>query len=533
MEIKTNLSSSVKFPELKAREKCLITEPDDKGFAQEQVDKLFQRLYLLRQKKLKPWEKDSYNNIYQSFGKTNHQILQNLRTKFSSYKTLNEEELSKSNYYKDCQLKAISNSQEISKQIQSNYYVRTKFKQPLTNLKAYTIHTNKIRKKKMISDILKNERDIMKKRLNEYEKSLKNEVVILDKDILNFEQFTTNDLLKKNIKFNYINKIQSNIKNLKETIKKLIKENNLLIIEIPRTLKLINDIKIYANFVHKLFGEEPELVNYNFDDINFLNMNEEKMHLVTNMLENEMKKSKNQDNILTNSDEELFGNIDKINLVFNFMEEKILKTFAKKEELRNEIESIIEEGENEKKVMKKKIQEREKEYQDILTEYEDLKENLQIISYSRNEYDEFVRKLHIELFESVKDITIKNKSDINEYNIMDKIIKPTLKDIKDKERKLDSLEIEMEKCKKKDLDLFNSLTKIKKENKIINFHQEIYNRENANTLKISNILKKMDKIMVTGKYKYKMQIHMNKINKKKNNTKTIKDENNDLQLLYY
>ena len=186
-----------------------------------------------------------------------------------------------------------------------------------------------------------------------------------------------------------------------------------------------------------------------------------------------------------------------------------------------------------KKLWKKKIQEREKEYQDILTEYEDLKENLQIISYSRNEYDEFVRKLHIELFESVKDITIKNKSDINEYNIMDKIIKPTLKDIKDKERKLDSLEIEMEKCKKKDRDLFNSLTKIKKENKIINFHQEIYNRENANTLKISNILKKMDKIMVTGKYKYKMQIHMNKINKKKNNTKTIKDENNDLQLLYY
>ena len=49
-------STSFKFPELKNNQKFLITQPDDKSFAQEQVDKLIQGMYMRRQLKLKPWE---------------------------------------------------------------------------------------------------------------------------------------------------------------------------------------------------------------------------------------------------------------------------------------------------------------------------------------------------------------------------------------------------------------------------------------------------------------------------------------------
>ena len=61
-----------------------------------------------------------------------------------------------------------------------------------------------------------------------------------------------------------------------------------------------------------------------------------------------MKKSKPEDNILiTSTDEELLSNVHKIDIVFKFMEENILKTLAKNEDLRNEIVLINE--------MKKKI----------------------------------------------------------------------------------------------------------------------------------------------------------------------------------
>ena len=84
------------------------------------------------------------------------------------------------------------------------------------------------------------------------------------------------------------------------------------------------------------------------------------------------KKTKSEDNILiTSTDEELLGNINKMDIVFKIMEENILKTLAKKEKLRNEIVLINEEEENEKEDMQKKIEEREKEYKSALIEYQD------------------------------------------------------------------------------------------------------------------------------------------------------------------
>ena len=536
MDFKTlQALTSVKFPELKPQNKFLITQPDDKGFAQEQVDKLYQGIYLRSQLKLKPWEKNIFKNIYQSSGKSNHQLLQKLKMKINnSSKTINVEDYTNNNY-KDQQLKTISNSQEIAKQIQSNSRIRRKFKQHSTNIKTYTIQTKQICKNNMLSDLIKIERHNMQKRINKYEKALKNEILNLDKDIFKFEQYTTNELLKKNLKFKYMNKIEINKKNLNEEYKNLIQEYHLLKVEIPKTLKKINDKKIYVNFVHKLFGGDPELSDLNLNDINFQNLSEPDLHSVTIKIENEMKKHKPEDNILlTSTDEELMGNINKLDIVFNFMEERILKTLEKNEKLRNEIISINEEGENEKKIMEKEIQEREKEYKNILLEYEGEKSSGEFISFSKEDYINFMRKLYIELFECIKDINIKDKSDIDEYNILDKIIKPTLTDIKEKERQIDNLIIEMGKYSKDNKELFNrSVNKIKNENRVFKFHQERYNREIANTLRNENILEKINKIMITGKYKYKMQIPLHILNKRRNNLKQLKTEPSDIKSLYY
>ncbi len=247
-----------------------------------------------------------------------------------------------------------------------------------------------------------------------------------------------------------------------------------------------------------------------------------------------MKKSKSEDNILiTSTDEELLGNINKLDIVFKIMEENILKTLGKNENLRNEMILITEELENEKEDLQKKIQEREKEYKSILIEYEGEKENSDLISFTPEEYNMYFRKLHIELFECVKDVAIKNKKDIDEYNIIDKIIKPNLKEITDKERKIDSLIIDMEKYSKQNKKLFNiSVTKVKNENKILNYYEERNIREIANTRRNAKILDKINKILISGRHKYKNPIALT-IKKRRNNIKELKTEPSDFKLLYY
>ena len=532
--IQASTSTSVRLPKLKSHQKFLITEPDDRGFAQEQVDKLIQGIYLRRQLQLKPWEKDSYKNIYKSSGKSNHQILQNLKQKIYSSRTINFDEIP-NNYYKEHQLKTINDSQEISKQIQSNSEIRRKFRIPYTNIKNYTIETKQICKNNMLSDLINIERDKMQKKQIEYENALKTEVKSLNNDIFLFEQFTTNEMFENNKKSKYMNNIESNKKNLTQEIKALSQEYHSIKAEMQRTLKNINGKKKYVNFVHKLFGGEPELANCNLDDINFQNLNDNELHSLTNRIDNEMKKSKSEDNILiTSTDEELLGNINKLDIVFKIMEENILKTLGKNENLRNEMILITEELENEKEELQKKIQEREKEYKSILIEYEGEKENSDLISFTPEEYNRYFRKLHIELFECVKDLAIKNKKDIDEYNIIDKIIKPTLRDITDKERKIDSLIIDMEKYSKQDKILFNnSVTKVKNENKILKYYEERNNREIANTIRNAKILDKINKILITGKHKYKNPIPLTIIKKRRNNIKELKTEPSDFKLLYY
>ena len=528
-------SSSVKLPELKNRQKVLITEPDDMGFAKEQANKITRGIYLRRQLNLKPWEKDSFNNIYKSSGKSNHQILKYLKLRINSGKTLNINDLSNSNYYKDYEIKTINDSREISKEIKLNSEIRRKFRQPSANIKAYTIETKEQCKINMLADVIKLEKEKMKQKLLEYEKALQNENNILDKDISNFEKFTTNEALKRQQNNQYINYIELNRKKLMLKIKQLAQETSTLKIEIIKVLRRINDTKIYVNFIHKLFGGEPELAKIDLDNYNFSNLKENEINSLTQMIENEMNKNDKQENILVNSaEEDLIKNMDKLDIVFKVMEENIMKTLAQKEKIRNEIISIKENGENEIEYLKQLIEKREKEYEEFLKEYKVEKNTIDSISFSSEKYNNFVRQLHMELFESSKNTIIKNKNDIDEYNVIDKIIKPTLKLITNKERKIDSLIIEMEKLSNEDKDLFNkSVIKIKNENKIVKYYEEKNNRDIANSIKNTKILDKINKVIITGKHKYKMPVPLSIIKKRRNEKKELETEPIEYKMLHY
>ena len=529
------VSKSLRLPELKSHQKFLITEPDDIGFAQEQADKINQDIYLRNQLKLKPWQKDSYKNVYSSLCKTNHQILQDLKLRSNSTKTMNINNSSRKYYHND-ELQSIKESQEISKQIISSSEIRYKYKQPLTNVKTYTNETRQSCKKNMLYELIQIERGKLKIKINEYNKSLKQEIKNLNKDIEIFDKFASNEIIVRNRRIMDYIKIETHMKNLMEATKKLSQEYHVSKAEIQRILKKINDLKIYVTFVHKLFGGKSELENCDLDDIDFPTLNDKEIHSLIKMLYNEIEKHKSEENILKlqTSDEELLANINKIDIIFKVQEENIMKTLELKEKLRKEEIELKENREKEKEYQMKIIEEREKEYKKFYEEYLTEKNNLDKFKHSSEELDIYMRKLHIDLFEFIKDVNISNKHDIDEYNIIDKIIKLNLKEIKNKERKIDKLMLEMEKYSQEDNKKFmNIVIKVKNENKILKYFEEKKNKELAESLKNEKILDKINKIMITGRNKYKMPVPLSILKKRKDEKKEIKTEPSYLDLLHY
>ena len=533
-----SVSNSVKLPELKSSQKFLITELDDKGFAQDQADKISQNVYLQKQMKLKPWEKDSYKNIYSSSGKSNYQILQNLRkNRAHSPRTINISDVSSNKYYNDSELKSINESQKISKQILSNSEIRVKYKQPLTtNVKLYIDQTKETCKKKMLFDLIKIERDKMKVKQADYEKALRQEIRNLNYDIHQFEKYATNEMILNSQRNKELNEIKSNMKNLSEIYKKLSQEYHSTKNKIKKTLKKINDIKIYVTFVHKLFGGESELENCNLEEINFQNLTDKELHLISEMVDKEVNRKRPQENILITAlnEEEFLEDNNSIDIIFAVIEENIIKSLDIKEKIRKENILLNENREAEKKELQKIIENREKEYKQVLEDYLIEKRNIDYLKHSSEDYNNYIKKLHMDLFECIKEGIINNKKDINEYNIVDKIVKPNLKEIKNKETKIDKLIIEMEKYSNENNELFsNSVIKIKNENKIRKYIEEKNNREMDNCLKNAKILEKMNKIIITGKNKYNMPAPLSLLKKRKDEKKEIKTEPSYLQLINY
>lgn len=532
MNIQT-LSASLKLPELKIQ-KFLITEPDDKGFAKDQYDKIMNRIQTQKQLQLKPWEKE-LDNIYSSSGRSNHQIFQNIKTKVNS-KTIDLDEISYNNeFYKKEQLNTINDSVKISNQIKLNAYIKKKIKLPISSLKKYILETKQICKNKLISDIVKNERNIIHRKQSEYDRALKQEIKNLNKDIMKFELYSTNEMFERNQKFKYINNMENKKKSLLEEIKDLSQEYHSLKANIQKLLRYINEKKIYVNFVNKLLGGESKMANINYDGINIQKIEDNELHSLVNKIKNQIQKNNLDENIFVSAtDEELMENINKIDIIFKIMEEKILKTLYNKEKIRQE---LIEFEKNQKIVLaelKSRIEETEKEYENIMKEFNEEKDNANLKSHSPEDYNFFIRTLLIDFFSYLDQDFVKSKDDVDEYNIIDKVVKPAIDNIKYTENQIDDLLSTMEKYSEEDPELFNKcLNKIKNENKLKKYYRERENRDMQIKLKNNKIMEKFNKVFVKERNKFKMLSPLSIFRKPKSIVKHLKTESADFKLLYY
>ena len=527
------LSNSLKLPDLKAQ-KFLITEPDDRGFAKDQFNKIINRISTQKQLKLKPWEKE-LDNIYSSSGRSNYQILQNLKTKSRS-KTINIDDIpNNNNFYNQEQLYTINDSLKISKQIKLNSFIKRKIKLPISSLKNYILETKQICKNKMITDIVKNEKDKIYRKQNEYENALKHEIKTLNRDILQFELYATNEMFERNQKFKYINSIERKKKSLIEEIKNLSQEYHSLKANIQKMLRYINEKKIYVNFVSKLLGGESKIGNLYLDGINFQKMEDIDLHLLIMEIEEELNKNKLEENIfITATEEEIMEGINKIDIVFKVLEEKILKTLTYKENIRQELLSLKKNQNLIRSELESRISEEEKGYKDIKKEYEGEEDNNNFKSHSPEDYNNYIRELLKDFFLYLDKDFIKIKDDIDEYNIIDKVVKPAIANIHTKEDQIDEFLFTIEKYSEEDPALFiKCINKIKNENKLKKYYREKENKELQIRLKNSKIMEKFNRIFVKERNKFKMLAPLSIIKKAKSIDKKQKTESSDFKLMYY
>ena len=289
------------------------------------------------------------------------------------------------------------------------------------------------------------------------------------------------------------------------------------------------------NFVNKLLGGESKMANINYDGINIQKIEDNELHSLVNKIKNQIQKNNLDENIFVSAtDEELMENINKIDIIFKIMEEKILKTLYNKEKIRQE---LIEFEKNQKIVLaelKSRIEETEKEYENIMKEFNEEKDNANLKSHSPEDYNFFIRTLLIDFFSYLDQDFVKSKDDVDEYNIIDKVVKPAIDNIKYTENQIDDLLSTMEKYSEEDPELFNKcLNKIKNENKLKKYYRERENRDMQIKLKNNKIMEKFNKVFVKERNKFKMLAPLSIFRKPKSIVKHLKTESADFKLLYY
>ena len=324
-------------------------------------------------------------------------------------------------------------------------------------------------------------------------------------------------------------------KNLLNEIKELSQEYHSLKANIQKLLRYINEKKIYVNFVNKLLGGESKIGNLNLDDINIQKMEDSDLHFLIVDIEVELKKNNIEDNIfIAATDEEIAESINKIDIVFKILEDRILKTLSNRENIRQEIIEIKHDQEKIRKELESRLLEVKEEYQNIMKDYEGEEDNNYFKLDSPEEYNIYVRDLLKDFYGYLNKDFIKKKEEIDEYNFIDKVVKPTILNIKDKEKQIDHLLLNLEKYSEEDPSSFNKcINVIKNENKLRKYNREKKNREIQLKLKNDKIMDKFNKIFVKERNKFKMLEPLSIFKKSKNIVKELKTESADFKLIYY
>ena len=490
-----------------------LTDTDDIGFARKQINQIDYRIRTKLFQKLKPWERFIDNNIYSSLDKNNRLTIKEKKKKIKnnslSFNWNNQ------NYFNKTEMDNIMRFEDLKKQVKIKYDTKYKFKEPNITVSNFIATRNDTFLTNKMIKILKEEKENIRKKQEDYEKSLKYENKTLDKDIDKFNDFSIK--LKKKMEENeyLLLKVITDNKNLVELYKKQLQEYNSTTYEVFKYIKLINKFKHYASFIHKILGGDNDILHC--DIIENINYNDFKNRDVFAITQNIIKKTKNilNDKNISDDDSEVLNLDDSIalnnfNSSFKSLEENIVKIFMEKQRYINEREDIARKGKLDEEEKKMKFENLYEDYDAQIEELDEKKKDFNQI-YLTPEEREFI-EFNYELLKDVYSLlfgNIKKNKEIKDFkaeNATDmyrEVVCPIIKEIYNKEDKVNKLINIMEEYENENKAIFNKvLTNRKMENRALKLFQE---KELIKMKEIKRIRKynnKMKKIIIKGRYKY-------------------------------
>ena len=550
-QLKKAFSSIIKYPKIankkrlidsvynstnyniQKRESFLTIITDDIGFATIQNNKIDKKINAIKQIGVKPWEipLNNNNNFYSPQWTCNKKIIKNIKNNVlvkgkNNFYTLNIDNHRK--FFKK-ETESIFSSYSTAK----NYKFKNELKKKYAPLDAKTenllFNTRKLCFNNIMLDLL--QKESLKINLKEigYKDALQKEDIILNKDMKNFENFKEQENLKlKNLENELFRKISENGA-IFELVKKYSHEHKMILDLIKRYLKNIIKLRNYALSIYKILGiDSTSLSKYDLGEskLKSLSLKETEIEQIIKKIVWQAQRlfDQNFDDII----EELYSDPLKIyNAVIN-KENMILNLLTEKENIIFESEISIKDFKKEIELYENKYNNYMNEYIMYLEEFEIEMKKIQLIEPNKKTY-EFHNYL-IKLFYEVKKCLLNEEKQKKYYKgsfVYINLVIPCLKELQKKELKINRLIKEMEFYEKNDKKLFYKYVYgTKLDNKEKKFIEEKEAMKEKEIEKKERILKKINQIIIKGKYKYKLPNSINKIKSFSNDLKYNKKNNN-------
>ena len=528
-----------------------MTISDDMGFANKQIEKIDDIFKKDKENDKKFWQKHLSNNIYNLNGKTNHQILRELTQRFKLVKDndITKVDFSKQPYLNNRQVNQILDGNKISKRVLEKAEIERKIKDKKTYLNEFISQTKSVSLNNLKMKLIGKERMKVAQKEKDYENALKYELRSLEKDIENFDKYKIEE--KQRIKNDEItlNKLIQKNKILFEENKRQLHEYKFLVEEIIRYIKLIINYKTYASFVHTLLDDENKILTINLNEyINYKNWTEKDLNKY-------IKKALNELNLylkeisLNEKTLDILSDNNRLELLFQIMEDNILQVFKQREAFEAEEKRIMEENMKIYDKLMNDYENNKAKYELYINELEDDKKILDKYNMDPELYDYYTEMnfllndlCHFVVDENSKEMkksssqlnltTDKTEDESGFYLRRD--VNKCVEILTKKQFYVQDLITEIETYKQNDPELFRIIIgEVRINNRIKRREIEKQKNLKKELTKRENIIKKYRQNILRQKYKFREPIPYHIVQERKKHVVIYKPESTATNLLFY
>ena len=422
-------------------------------------------------------------------------------------------------------------------------------------LHDFIFQTKNISLKNLKLKLIKNERENITKKENEYENALNYEKKSLENDIDKFDLYKIGT--KQQIKNDETTLIKLNQKNklLYEESKKLANEYKYIVEEIIRYITLIINYKTYASFVHKLIGEDTDNININLNEyINYKKWTEKDLNLYIKKALNELSTYLEKISLNEKMLDVLSDN-NRLEILFQIMEDNILKVFEEKEKYEEEQKKIMEENMKINNKLMTEYENNKFKYDIYLNELKDEKKKMKVVDIDHELVDYYSDMnflledictfiLVVENKKKIKKSMSQTNITSNSNNLVtnmeqyeyyyEKDVNKCFETLRDKQFYTQSLINEIETYKKEDPNLIRIITSdIRTSNRLLKRQKEKEKEVQKEDEKREKFIKKFQQNSIRRKYNFREPIPYHIIQERKKHIVKYKPESTSTNLLFY